>query len=323
MDTRPPPPQGAPRFALNRVYRTNLRPVIIGVGILSALWSLLSAIGFFRSINIDKEEGVPKLATFAIVLGALYMAMFVIETIGVIAAVSQRLALVRIYAMLSLAAIGITVGGGIFQVIVHFTAKSDILKECNSLTNGRTTAVYPFGVFGPSRHEIIGPEDAAQWCRSVYDRNSWQDIVSLLITIFLACAFAMLAWGYYRQVLDPTSVINSMRAPSNQVHLVHYPQHYNPPYNASVPNLGYGYNAPYAGAPYAGGQTYAPPPGAPPTTRDAPFAPPESKPPGYTGGEGAVGYGVDDKENPFADFDERTERDVTSRPAPGGQSTFH
>jgi hypothetical protein len=30
MDTRPPPPTGAARFGLNRVYRTNLRPVIIG-----------------------------------------------------------------------------------------------------------------------------------------------------------------------------------------------------------------------------------------------------------------------------------------------------
>ncbi|KAJ7481448.1 hypothetical protein FB451DRAFT_128872 [Mycena latifolia] len=318
MDTRPPPPQG--RFALNRVYRTNLRPVIILLGCLSALWSLFSGIGFFRSISTDNQQGVPKLATFAIVLGAVYMTMFLIETFGVISAVSQRLALVRLYAMLSLVAIGLTFGGGIFQVVIHFTSKSDILKECTNLTNGSSTAFYPFGLFGPSRHETLDLADAQQWCNDAYDRSSWQDIVSLLITIFLACSFSVLAWGYYRQVLDPTSVVNSLRAPSNQTRLDMYPSHYNPPYNASVPNLGYGYNAPYAGAPYGGapypaGQTYAPPPGAPPT-RDA------TKPPGYVGGDGAVGYGQDDKENPFADFDERTERDVTSRPAPGGQDTF-
>lgn len=120
----------------------------------------------------------------------------------------------------------------------------------------------------------------------------------------------MLAWGYYRQVLDPTSVVNFARAPPTQFNA--YPMHAQQPYNASVPNLGY--NAPYGAAPYGPPQSYAPPPGAPPASRDI-------DKPAY-GGE-QVGYGrEDDKENPFADFDERTERDVTSRPAPGGQSTF-
>ncbi|KAF7343380.1 DBR1 domain-containing protein [Mycena venus] len=251
MDTRPPPPQGAPRFGFNRVYRTNLRPVVIAVGLFSALWSLLSGIGFFRSINTDKQEGVPKLATFAIVLGTVYMVGFLIETIGVISAVSQRLALVRIYAYLTLVAIVLTTGGGIFEVVVHFTSKSDILKECTDLTNGSRIAVYPFGFFGPSSHEIIDAEDAAAWCKDAYDRNSWQDIVSLLVSIFLAVCFSMLAWGYYRQVLDPTSVVNFARAPSHRFNA--YPMH-SQPYNASVPNLGY--NAPY-GAPQ---QTYAPAP---------------------------------------------------------------
>jgi hypothetical protein len=316
MDTRPPPPAGAARFGLNRVYRTNLRPVIIGIGILSALWSLLSGIGFFRSISTDKQEGVPKLALFAIVLGAIYMVMFLIETFGVIAATLQRAGLVRLYAMLSMVVVGLTVGGGIFQVIIHFTSKSDILKECTSLTDGATTAVYPFGFFGPSRHETLDAADAADWCNDAYDRSSWSDIVSLLIMIFLYGSFSVLAWGYYRQVLDPTSVANFSRAPV--IRLNNFPTQYNSPYNASVPNLGYGYNAPYNGAP----QTYAPPPGAPPTTRDAPFAPPGPKAPGYTGSDETLGYGQDDKENPFADFDERTERDVTSRPAPGGRDTF-
>ncbi|KAJ7084064.1 hypothetical protein B0H15DRAFT_1024000 [Mycena belliarum] len=363
MDTRAPPPQvmaepkrqqrsaayvyHTGRFAFNRVYKTNLRPLIIFLGCLSALWSLAACVGFFKSINTDKRQGVPKLATFAIVLGAVYMAIFLIETVGVIAGIMQRLALVRIYAILSFVAIGLTAAGGLFQVVIHFTAKSDILKICNNLTNGRTAAVYPFGLFGPSRHETISPTEAARWCNDAYDRNSWQDIVSLLITIFLACSYSVLAWGFYRQVLDPTSVVNSLRAPSNQTRLEMYPQHYNPPYNASVPNLGYGApyggappygaapyggapyggapyaGAPYAGAPYAGapypaGAAYAPPPGVPPVARD------DGKPPGYTGGEGAAGYGSDDKdkENPFADFDERTEHDVTSRPAPGGPNSF-
>ncbi|KAJ7178092.1 hypothetical protein C8R46DRAFT_1212808 [Mycena filopes] len=308
MDTRPPPAQGKlPRGYFNRAYRTNLRPVVIGVSALSALWSLFSCIGFFRSISIDKEEGVPKLATFAIVLGAVYMLMFLIESFGVVSAASQRLPLVRTYAYMSFATILLTVGGGIFQVVVHFTSKSDILKECTELV-GDSTAVYPFGLFGPSRHESIDPEDAAAWCKHEYDQNSWQDIVSLLITIFLACSFSVLAWGYYRQVLDPTSVINFSRAPSNQIRLAAFPSYNQQPYNASVPNLGYA--APYGASQqqqYAP-QQYAPPPGMPPMAG--------AKAPGYGPGdaEAGVGYGHDDKENPFADFDERTDQ---SHPAPG------
>ncbi|KAJ7628360.1 hypothetical protein FB45DRAFT_918100 [Roridomyces roridus] len=317
MDTRPPPPQGRGRVnVFNRVYRTNLRPVIASLAALSALWSLLSCIGFFRSVKPDKDDGVARLATFAIVIGALYMAMFVIETIGVIAAATQRLAIVRLYAILSFVAIALTVGGGIFEIIVHFTAKSDILKACTDFTEGDTVAVYPFGVFGPSRHQVIDAQDAQDWCNSAFDRGSWQEIISLLLTIFLVCAFSVLSWGYYRQVLDPTSIIN--RVPNNQVHLValNGPGYYNggAPYGASVPNLGYG--APYAGPQ---GPMYAPPPGAPPPRGG--FAPPEGKPSGLADNKGPS-YGEDDKENPFADFDERTERDVTSRPVPGGRDAF-
>jgi len=302
MDTRPPPP-GPPRWGFNRVYRTNLRPVLIAISALSALWSLLAGIGFFRSIGTDKREGTSKLALFAIVLGAVYMALFAIELLGFIAAVMQRLALVRLYAYGSLAALGLTAAGGIFQVVVHFTAKSDILKVCTDLTDGSTFAVYPFGFWGPSRHETLDAADAASWCNDAFNRDSWQSIITLLVSILLWGSFSVLAWGYYRQVLDPTSVVNFLR-PSNQGRYG-YPSHYNPPYNASVPNLAY--NAPHA-------PMYAPPPGPPPA-RDVGA---DGKPPGYTG-DGAPGYGLNDKENPFADFDEQ-ERDVTSRPA--GRETF-
>lgn len=276
----------------------------MAVSVLSALWSLFAGIGLFRSISTDKQEGVSKLALFSIVLGAIYMAMFAIELLGFTAALMQRLALVRLYAYGSIVALGLTVAGGILQVVVHFTAKSDILKVCTDLTDGTTVAVYPFGFWGPSRHDTLDAADAASWCNDAYNRDSWQSILSLLVTILLWGSFSVLAWGYYRQVLDPTSVANFMR-PSTQGR--GYPSHYNPPYNASVPNLSY--NAPYANQ----NPMYAPPPGPPPAA--------DGNPLGYTG-EGAPAYGLNDKENPFADFDEHTEHDVTSRPAPGARETF-
>ncbi|KAJ7016705.1 hypothetical protein C8F04DRAFT_1244782 [Mycena alexandri] len=310
MDTRPPPTQ-APRGYFNRAYRTNLRPVVIGVSALSALFSLFSS-----RIKIDEQR------TSRVPYGTECFFDNVLA-FGVAAAALQYLYLVRVYACLSLVTILLTVGGGIFQVVVHFTSKADIIKECTELVGDASTATYPFGFFGPSRHDSLNPADATAWCNQQYDRNSWQNIISLLVstcksTFFrpcssltpypvLVCSFFVLAWGYYRQVLDPTSVVNFSRAPSNQIRLAAFPW-YNQqqPYNASVPNLGYG--APYGGPPQ---QQYAPPPGG--------------KSPGYSPSdvEAGAGYGYgDDKENPFADFDERTERDVTSRPAPGGRHRF-
>ena len=78
-----------------------------------------------------------------------------------------------------------------------------------------------------------------------------------------------------------------------------------PPYN---PGSGYGgYTGGYGAG---GGYTH---------DRDDPFAPPyDGKPPGYVGG----GFVEPDagKKNPFDD--DVGERDVTSRPAPGGDETF-
>lgn len=143
----------------------------------------------------------------------------------------------------------------------------------------------------------------------------------------MACLFTSMAFAYYRQLLDPTSAANASRAPSNQARMGAYPSHYTPPYNASVPNLPYGYgnhnSGPYTGQPY---QPQYGAPAGPPPGHDDPFAPPyEGKPPGYSGD--GKGYGQDDKDgkNPFSDFDGQgsgEERDVTSRPGPGGRDTF-
>lgn len=133
--------------------------------------------------------------------------------------------------------------------------------------------------------------------------------------------FSLFSYAYYRQLLDPTSAANVVRAPI-RAPPSGFPSHYNPAYNASVPSLGYQYG-PYGQQPY--GQ-FAPPPGPPPPMDAA-----DGKPPGYASGPG-YGYEIDDKakENPFADFDEHVdkaggsqeEHDVTSRPAPGGRDTF-
>ncbi|KAK7442059.1 hypothetical protein VKT23_016334 [Stygiomarasmius scandens] len=333
MNSRTPPQGTPPRYALvNRVYGRNLRPVVIAFAFLSFLWTLFAAvgpcIGSFRSIGIERDEGFSKLATIAIVLGVLYMTVCLFEAFGVFAAWTQRTPLVRIYSFLSAATTLIVIGGGIFEIVVHFTMKGDIISICTQSLTGDDFVFYPFGFFGPRRSGTVTASEANDWCNDAWSHDSWADIVGLLILIFLSGLFTATAFAYYHQLLDPTSVANVTRTPQNRMG-PGYPQHYAPPYDGSVPPLGYQYGqppqgqppygqAPYGQAPYG---AYAPPPGPPPGV------------PGYeAGADGKPAYGGDDKENPFADFDEPAngyrarspdeERDVTSRPGPGGRDTF-
>ncbi|TFK52847.1 hypothetical protein OE88DRAFT_1306202 [Heliocybe sulcata] len=321
--SRAPPPQGnpPPYTFVNRFYRSSLRPVVIVVGLLSGIWTLVQAISLFREVSTDKSQGFPKLGVFAIALGALYMTVAAIEFFGVGAAALQKAALVRIYSFLSIASALIIVAGGFLLVIVHFVNKNEIINECIQLSKGDEVTVR-YGIWGPVSKTQLTEAEAEDFCHSAYSHDSWGDIIALIIELVLAALFCSIAFAYYRQLMDPTSAANTSRAPSNQFRGGNYPQHYNPPYNASVPDLPY--NQPY-------GQ-YAPPPGPPPN------APPydHNAPPGYGVGDSKVELGPekDVKDDPFGDFDgpslgeRRTgspgeERDVTSRPRPGERETFN
>ncbi|KAK0447115.1 hypothetical protein EV421DRAFT_1901237 [Armillaria borealis] len=311
MSSRPPPPQGAPpSYAfVTRVYQRNLRPVVLLCAFLSALWALFSAVRII-SISVAKDQGLGSLVTFGIVLGVLHMGIFVCELFGMFAAYTRTL---------------IVFAAGLVQVIIHFSLKNDIINECSTFSTDQDVLYYPFGFWGPVSHDTISAGEAQDWCRNAWDHDSWADIVTLIVTLILAGMFNALAFAYYRQALDPTSVVNALRAPSNQVRAGAFPSHYNPPYNASVPNLGYGYNMPYAGGPfpqqpYQSAPAYAPPPGPPPHMED-------SKPPGYVGGDGKGAFAAEKEDNPFADFDDgpsrrEPERDVTSARLPQAGNPF-
>ncbi|KAF8904549.1 hypothetical protein CPB85DRAFT_1317409 [Mucidula mucida] len=306
--SRPPPPAGAPpAYAL--ATRRNLRPIVMFCASLSALWALTSAIGNFRSISVANDGGFKSLVTFAIVMGALHLGVFVCEMFGVVAAWTQRLPLIRAYAFLSGFTTLIVVAVGLVRVVVHFTLKNDIIKECTDFATNKDVYYYPFGFWGPVSHETIDTEEAQDWCNDSWNHDSWADIVALLITLVLAGLFTVVAFSYYRQALDPASA----RVPAANSHPA---QHYNPayqaPYNASVPTMGYDYNQGYMGA---GG--YAPPQGPPPGFTHPQFAEDkgdvDAKPPGYEGS--AVAYGADKKdgEDPFADFESRGDAHVQAQ----------
>jgi hypothetical protein len=314
----------APYAFVNRVYKRNLRPVVISTGMLSALWTLLWAITLFQEIGIAQDNNFPKLATFSLVLGVMYMVTCLIEVFGIVAAVTQRLPLIRVYALASVLSCLTVIAAGLMGVVVHFVYKSDLINECTKVATGENVD-YRFGWFGPSVHETLNASDAADFCQDGWDHDSWSEVVALLIEAVLGVLFSAIAFAYYHQSRDPSSVINAFRSPSSQVRGGAYPQHYNPPYNSSVPNLAYG----------VGPSAYAPPPGPPPPFTGAGYSAEDlGKPPGYDGGDYGSKFGPgkdfkedskDSKDDPFADFEGtsgRGERDVTSRPRPGDHDEF-
>ncbi|KAG6871662.1 hypothetical protein C0995_001671 [Termitomyces sp. Mi166 len=303
MSTRPPPPQG--KFSYIRSSTALFTAKVI-------FWSGLSNIGWFRNYGFDRTQNVPQVANISIALGALYMAVFVIGLFGIYSAATQRLKPVRIYCFLAAFATLIVIAASLTRVVSHFALKNDLLRECNTLTSNDEIVYY--GFWGPISVHHITPEEAIVWCREAWDHDSWAEILALIILGIIGSLFTAVTFAYYRQLLDPTSLANASRAPSHQVRFGGgYPEHYNPPYNAPL----YGYNT---------HPQYAPPAGPPPG-HDETFVPPyEGKLPGYLGHD-AKGYSTDaDAKNPFSDFDgsgSRQERDVTSRPYPGGSETFY
>ncbi|TFK92576.1 hypothetical protein K466DRAFT_539634 [Polyporus arcularius HHB13444] len=260
---------------VNRVYGNSLRPVVI--------------IPSFQDINEDKENGQPKFAVFDIVLGVIYTAACVVEVFGVIAAATQRLALIRIYAILSTIASVLFVGAGFLRVVIHFAFKNGLLDECEKVTQGEGVE-FRFGIWGPRVKDRLTHDEAVQFCSNAWNRDSLNEIIFLIFEILFAIFFTIISWAYYHQARDPTSAANVQRAPAGPGA---YPEHYNRPYDAE------GYAPSYAtnnAGPYQ--PSYAPPPGPPPADM------------GYGVGMGAKDRDFKDNDSevtkfddPFADFE--------------------
>lgn len=282
-----------------RAYNANLRPVVIVVALLSAVWSLFSCISAFQTLHTDKSQGYPKLGTFAIVLGSIYAVTCGIEIFGVTAASLQRMWMARLYALLTVVSALAIVGAGLIRVIVHFMLKNELIDECTKIAKG-DTVIEQFGFWGPTFETKLNQSEANTYCHNTWSHDSFVEIISFIIEIFITAFFSSLAFAYSHQLHDPASPANVTRAPVTEPLRPSggedaYPSHYNPPYLA--------YNAPQ----------YAPPPGAPPAhdgydDDDGAKLYGGAKPPLYseddlgTLGKGST-YGAGAGTDPFADFD--------------------
>lgn len=262
---------------------------------MAGIWSLFSAIGYFRNISIYNGNHASQLVLFSIILGVLYMVVVVIEIFAFFAS-PVKIPLVRTYAYLSGLVVLIAAAIGLIEIVVHFVFKNTIISECTDLNEGDTVIIG--GIFGPQSAGTLSPADARDWCTNAWNRGSWSDIISFLIITFLAGFFSVIAFSYLRQVLDPSHPANTFREPAHR--MGNFPSHYNPPYNPT----------------YANYPSYPAPAGPPPNQSTDAFVPPyDGKPPGYIRGDDFKG-GFGDMHK-GGDFDDGpSERDIvpTSRP---------
>ncbi|KAI0088205.1 hypothetical protein BDY19DRAFT_949549 [Irpex rosettiformis] len=279
--SRAPPGSRPPAYAIvSRIYGSSLRPVVV----------ISEGIGAFEEVNVDKDHGFPKFATIAIALGALYMTVLAIELFGVTAAVMNNLLLIRIYSILSALSALIVIAAAFLRVIIHFVFKKDLINECTQLATGQDV-VTRFGIWGPTIHDELSPDEAQDFCNHWWSRDSFGEIISLIVLIILSAFFVSIAFAFYHQVNDPTFQ-RTREAPTRTDG---FPEHYSPPY------VGYSYNGP---PPQARPPRYDPPTGPPPS-----FSASQTQGMGYGVGAPKVGSAEDLKgDDPFADFDEPVNR---------------
>ncbi|KAF9458272.1 hypothetical protein BDZ94DRAFT_115786 [Collybia nuda] len=247
MLTRPPPlqlqldnnrppvqPLAQVKTLVSQIYQTNWRNFVIGVAVINALRSLISASNAFQDVGVDYLNHVPKLARISTALGAMYIAVAVIELYGVFSVSMQRLGFIQVYAYLAfVSALLVTVTGFIGSVS-YFVLADDVVRECVSLAlNGKLDSKSLFS--------------GDPWPRKVLSLKATQDpwsseSITQALSVFIfsllpSVAFFLLAYFYYRQITDsrhPASLCVS--GPRSAIHLEAYPEaNYSPLYNGTPP----------------------------------------------------------------------------------------
>ncbi|KAH9034770.1 hypothetical protein EDB85DRAFT_2274387 [Lactarius pseudohatsudake] len=262
----------APYAYVNRVTKQSLRSAVLPLATLGAIWTLISnlsdltyfcdrsAISLFQELSTDRAQHEKRLATFAIVLGSLYMGTCAIFIFGIVAAVTRRLALIRIFSFLAIAATVIVIAAGLLRTIVHFMLKNDLISECTVLAQG-ADVVFRWGIWSADPRDNLKPDEAAKFCKSAWSHDSFSEIAWLIgeidiLTSFrtaLMSLFSVIAFSYAQQ---ESALVSGARRE-------HLPASYAPAYGAG-PGYAAGDESNLNLPEVQYNQSYAPPPGPPP-----------------------------------------------------------
>jgi len=235
MGMKRSPPTEAPRayrYVMRFYGRKNLRPVVVAMSLITAIWALAWTVSSFKQLKLVKSYDLPKLAPSAIAQGVMFGIGCLFQTYGIIAAGMQRFTMIKINAFLCALSTLLIIATGLMRVITHFVFKSDFITECIGIA--QTGSIGPvFGIWGSNPTNRLNKDQATDYCNSEWSRDSFAEIVALVLEILLGLFFTSIAFAYYRQALDPSSAANSYRVPFNPTRRDNHHTHYNPPYDGT------------------------------------------------------------------------------------------
>ena len=211
---------------------------------------MLWAIRSFQAVSGDRKS-FTRVVAFDITLGVLYTVACLIETLGFFAMLKQKTKLVGFYSWASVMAVVVVLVAEIIRIILHFTMKKSLIDQCTTENTG-DFVVGRNGFWDPVTADKLSAEQARRWCDDAWNRGTFSDFAWFIVSALLGAMFVSINFAYWRQLLDPTSVVSRQpRAPSEQygmgaVH--HHPQPYNPYGQQQYNPYSYGQPDPFARA---------------------------------------------------------------------------
>lgn len=259
--TRAPPSGAPPAYAnvIRKVYTRSMRPVVMVTSFFTFLYVLLVAISNLK--KIDDQGNTTSMKLFDVLIGALLLAVAVVEVLGFVGAFRSNLKLALLYSKLTVPGLAVVIAAEILGVVGHYKFKGSIIDKCVTNNTGTVASSGGFfgGSFGNSSNTVMSQADAQSYCNSQWRYDSNWEIVWLVITLLVGIPFVLFSFAYVRELRDPSRVTESSggwfgrrnQAPSAQFG-------HQGPYDPQA--QAYPMNA-YPPAPYG---AYAPPPGPPP-----------------------------------------------------------
>lgn len=237
-------------------YPKPLRPVVLFTTTVALIWSLVLAVKFVQDQTEDSET--KRMKIFDLILAIFFFIVAGLEIFGLLAGLTQKIVLARIYFFLSALAAFLIFSAELTRLIAHFIVKRDTINDCqNALTGAKAETL-------TGMVANIDANEAERLCEDDWQRGIWWDLGWLVLTSCLALVFTGIVGAYYHQLLDPSFTRTTVVNPDGSL---------DQGFRGGVPG---GTNNTYALEPYHNMAYHVP------QHQDVPFVPPQyTTPPEY------------------------------------------
>ncbi|KDR72393.1 hypothetical protein GALMADRAFT_270791 [Galerina marginata CBS 339.88] len=221
-----------------RTQGRNLRSIVLSVSAVCWAWCIFSYVSFFRNASDYQGRGEfsegRKLAQLSTVLGALYVLLLAILSLGLYATYSHKRTLVHTYAHLSVVGAVIMTAAGILNISYFFQLKDEILAACDSFSFDDKifylfigSAVGPIATnlnvnFGFDKNQVL----SQQWCAREWGRIATGNVVIFIVSSLAASCLSILVFLYKRQLLNGSYAPKAVELAGHPPVPHHYTQHY-------------------------------------------------------------------------------------------------